>query len=278
MGAILRFATAEVGITGNAGDSAASSTAILENSGGEPVTVRLEVERPFEIETKVVTAPARGHVEIPVTARSVVAGTFQSPLKATGDGGTAIVLIKAEIAEPIQIRPAPPAPKPAPEKPEDRPSPNTPQPEENSPLIPTEARDIPNALGRFARGTGTDTAVIEWPASLGPAENLRIEQRVLSISDGEELQIGWSPLPAVAITTAGGQMTAALRSLKPGTLYTVRAVTGKDADSAALFTVDFATTPKKPIFTVARMRTPFLGVALCILLVSVWRARRAPPK
>ena len=80
------------------------------------------------------------------------------------------------------------------------------------------------------------------------------------------------------MTVAGERMTAALRGLKPGTLYTVRIVTGSDKDATVLFTADFKTTPKKPVFTVAKMRTPLLGIALCVLLFAVWRARRATPK
>ena len=98
VGAILQFATAEVSITGSAGDAIASS-AILENSGGEPVTVRLDVGRPFDLASRVVTAPARGRAEIPILARSENAGKFQSALKASGEGGSATVQVKAEIAE-----------------------------------------------------------------------------------------------------------------------------------------------------------------------------------
>ncbi len=277
VGAILQFATAEVSITGSAGDAIASS-AILENSGGEPVTVRLDVGRPFDLASRVVTAPARGRVEIPILARSENAGKFQSALKASGEGGSATVQVKAEIAEPVQIRRDARASPTEPEKKPENPPAEDASKDDDSPLIPTEAKDFPNALGKFARGTGTNTAVIEWPASLGPVENLRIEERVLSISDGDGLQIGWSPLPTAAITAAGGQMTVALRDLKPGTLYTVRIVTGSDKDATVLFTADFKTTPKKPVFTVAKIRTPFLGIALCVLLFAVWRARRATPK
>lgn len=279
VGAILKFSTDEISIKGSSGDEGAGATAILENSGGEPVTVRLDVERPFDLAARVVTAPARGRVEIPIVARSENAGIFQSALKASGEGGSASVQVKAEIAEPVQIRRDARTSPPAPVKNVDSAPAEVATVEDDSPLIPTEARDIPNALGKFARSTGTDTAVIEWPANLGPVEDLRIEERVLSISGAEELQIGWSPMTGATITQAGGQMMAALRALKPGTLYTVRIVGGREPkDATVLFTADFVTAPKKPIFTVAKMRMPLLAIALCVLLFAVWRARRATPK
>ncbi len=279
VGAILKFSTDEISIKGSSGDEGAGATAILENSGGEPVTVRLDVERPFDLAARVVTAPARGRVEIPIVARSENAGIFQSALKASGEGGSASVQVKAEIAEPVQVRRDARTSPPAPVKNVDSAPAEVATVEDDSPLIPTEARDIPNALGKFARSTGTDTAVIEWPANLGPVEDLRIEERVLSISGAEELQIGWSPMTGATITQAGGQMMAALRALKPGTLYTVRIVGGREPkDATVLFTADFVTAPKKPIFTVAKMRMPLLAIALCVLLFAVWRARRATPK
>ena len=278
VGAILKFATDELSMKGNAGDEAATGTAILENSGGEPVTVRLDVERPFDIATRVVTAPARGRVEIPVVVRSVDAGTFQSALKAIGEGGSAIVQVKAEIAEPPQIRADIRTTPAAPEKIPDSVTAENPRKDDDALLLPTDARDIPNMLGKFARSTGPDAAVIEWPASLGPVENAHVEERVLSLSGGNELEIGWSPLAHVAITAAGGQMTATLSGIKPGTIHTVRVVSGKGTDAAVLFTVEFTTAPKKAFFTFARMRTPLLGIALCALLFAVWRARRAAPK
>ncbi len=278
VGAILKFTSPEVSIKGDAGEQAASGTAILENSGGEPVTVLLDVAPPFDLGTKVVTAPARGRVEIRILARSVNAGTFQSELKASGEGGSAIVQVKAEITEPPQIRTqartSPSAPEKKPDTAEDT---NAPKEDQQS-LIPAEARDVPNMLGKFARGTGTDTALIEWPASLGPTDNLRIEARELSLSDGGELQIGWSSLASVTITPTGEQMTAALRGLKPGTLYTVRVVAGGETEPTVLFTADFATARKKPIFTFSTMRMPLLGVALGVLLFVVWRARNPKPR
>ncbi len=275
VGAILKFTATEVNISASAGDAAAGTTAILENSGGEAVTVRLDVERPFEVATRVVTAPARGRVEIPIIARDAKAGTFRSALKAVGEGGSAIVQVNAEISEPAHIRPeARSTPPAAEDKPDSTPAESAPK-ESDSLLIPTDVREVPNILGKFARGTGTETAVLDWPANLGAVENLRIEERVLSISDGGDLQIGWSPLPPAKLAPEGDHMTAELRGLRPGTLYTVRVVAGKDADAAVLFTADFQTSAKKPFITISS-RTPLLTVTLCVLLFAVWRARRAP--
>ena len=272
VGPILKFSGNGVSI---AGQAMASGVAILENAGGEAVTVRLDVGRPFEVETLVTTAPARGRVEIPISVRDAGTGIFRSSLKATGEGGSATVAVMAEITEPSRMRTAAPAPIAQEENVTGAaPAESAPQDSE-TPLIPQNVREIPNALGKYGRGTGTHTATLDWPANLGPVENLRIEEQVLSFSTNEELQIGWSPLTAASITSSGGRVTAELRGLKPGTLYTVRVVTAKDTDTSVLFTTDFRTLARKPIFT-ASQRTPLLVLALIALACAIWRARRAP--
>ncbi len=281
--AVLKFASEEVSITGTADERSPSGTAILENSGGEPVTVRLDVDRPFEIEPRVVTAPARGRVEIPILVRGSGAGTFRSSLKAIGDGGSAVSLVKAEIVEasekrepsrPLSSAPAAPAASENTTR-RSNDAPNDPPTKEGEPLpVTQEVREIPNAFGKFARGTGTTTAHLEWPATLGPVENLRIEERVLSLDDVGDLQIGWAPLPGVTIIPTADRVTAELRGLTPGTLYTIRVQSGKDADATTLFASDFWTEAKKPFFTESS-RTPLLGAALCVLLFAIWRSRRA---
>ena len=275
VGAILKFAADEVSITGSAGGAAAGGIAILENSGGEAVTVRLDVERPFDVETRVVTAPARGRTEIPIVVRDSGAGTFRSSLKAIGEGGSAVMLVKAEIAEAAETPAAVRASTAIGQNKSDA-SPAEITPEANEPpLIPRNEREIPNMLGKFARNIGTRSAILDWPANLGPLENARIEKRVLSFSDNDELQIGWSPLTDVSITPAAERVTAELRGLQPGTFHTVRVVTGKDADPSVLFTTDFWTAAKKPFFT-GSLRTPLLVVALAVLAYAIWRSRRAP--
>ena len=280
VGAILKFSADELNITGNAGDTSVSGIAILENSGGEPVTVRLDVERPFEIETRVVTAPARGRVEIPILVRDSGAGTFRTSLKAIGEGGSAVALVKAEVAEAVEKREVPrnttaaPAAKRKPDTKSDDTADENPVKENEAAQPSQEAREIPNAFGKFARGTGPDTAVLDWPANLGPAENLRIEERVLSFSESDELQIGWTPLPGAIIKPIADRVSAELHGLKPQTLHTIRVLSGKDADATVLFAADFWTAPKKPIFTESP-GTLLLVIALCVLLFAIWRSRRA---
>lgn len=277
VGAILKFSADELNITGNAGDTSASGTAILENSGGEPVTVRLDVEQPFAIETRVVTAPARGRVEIPILIRDARAGTFRTSLKAIGEGGSAVALVKAEIGEAAEKRVATRTAEPAAESRLADTGTETAPKENETAQIPQDVREIPNVFGKFARGTGAETAILDWPANLGAVENLRIEERVLSLSDAGDLQIGWSPLPAVSIKLNAERVAAELHGLRPKTLYTVRVLSGKDADAAVLFAADFWTAPKKPFFTESPS-TPLLVIALCVLLFAIWRSRRTAQK
>ena len=274
VGGILKFSADAVSITGSA-DATASGVAILENSGGEAITVRLDVVRPFEVENRVVIAPPRGRVEIPLSVRDAGPGTFRSTLKAAGEGGSASVAVMAEISEPPARRTAAVAPKTTEENRSRSEPAESAQQDDETTLISQNAREIPNALGKFARATGANSATIEWPASLGPIENARVEERVLSFSGNDELQIAWSPLAATGIAPGAGRATAELRGLKPGTFYTVRVVTGKDADSSVLFTADFWTAPKKPLYS-GSLRTPLLVLALAVLAYAIWRARHVP--
>ena len=274
VGAILKFSASEVTLDGNPAGATGSGVAILENSGGETITVRLDVGHPFEVETRVVTAPPRGRVEIPIFVRDATAGTFRSTLKAAGEGGSATVLVMAEISEPPAPRKTAPAPE-ATEEARSRSEPAESAEDNGTDLIPQNARETPNALGKFARATGMNSATLDWPASLGSLENARVEARVLSLSANEDLQIAWSPLASVSITPGTEHVTAELRGLKPGTFYTVRVVTGKEADASVLFTTDFWTVAKKPFFT-RSLRTPLLVAALGVLAYAVWRSRRAP--
>ena len=274
VGAILKFSASEVAFAGNTAGATGSGVAILENRGGEAVTVRLDVGHPFQVETRVVTAPPRGRVEIPISVRDATAGTFRSTLKAAGEGGSATVPVRAEISEPPAPRKAAPAPE-ATEEARSRSEPAESAEENGTHLIPQNAREIPNALGKFARATGMNSATLDWPESLGPLENARVEARVLSLSANGDLQTAWSPLAIVSITPGPERVAAELRGLKPGTFYTVRVVTGKDGDTSVLFTTDFWTAAKKPLYT-GSLRTPLLVVALCVLAYAIWRSRRVP--
>ncbi len=275
VGPILKFAAAEVAVAGGSAGTEARGSATLENSGGEALTVRLDIDPPFDVEQRVVTAPAHGRVEIPVILRGKEAGSFRGNLKAHGDGGFAVVPVKAEIAG---ASPAP-ANERAPALAENGSPNSSPKEEKRQPqeglVFPEEVREVPNALGRFARATGTSTAALDWPASLGPVNRARIEERKLSLAaESGELQIGWAPISEASIAPGEERVTAELRGLKPGTLYTVRVVNGNDADAFVLFTADFWTAPKAPFFT-PPMRTGLIVVALMALLAAIWRTRRA---
>ncbi len=274
VGGILKFSKGEVAVTGSA-DDVASGIAILENSGGEPITVRLDAERPFEVENRVVTAPARGSVEVAILVRNAVPGIFRSTLKAAGEGGSALVSLSANISESTPSGKPAPAPRIAEENFSRADSVESGAPETEAGFISQNVRETPNALGRFARATGPSTATLDWPANLGSLDNVRIEERVLSLAANDELQIAWSPIAEVSITPERERVRAELRGLKPGRLYTVRVMTGKDADARALFSADFHTPPKKPLYE-GSPTTPLLIFTLGDLLFALWRSGRAP--
>lgn len=271
IGAILKFTGAEASIAGTVAQGEAVGSVTLENSGAEPVTARLDVEPPFDVRTRVVTAPANGRVEIPVNVRFTGPGKFQTTLKAVSDAATAQIPVRAEISE--GITPAsPPAPSSRETPTEEEAVKVKASPAQDEPQNPVEAREVPNALGRFARGTGTDTATIEWPASFGYA-GIRIEERTLAINaDGDDLQVGWIPIKNATMSREGETVRAGLRGLAPGILHTVRVLRGNGAEAEVLFTVDFWTAAKPPFFTASLLRW-LLFAALLALLAAVWRAR-----
>jgi len=142
------------------------------------------------------------------------------------------------------------------------------------PPIPMNVREIPNALGRFARNVGMTSATLDWPVHIGDGTQLRAEERVLSLAPDGKLQIGWSPLDEVTVARTAGRVNAELRGLAPGTYYAVRIVSGDAASPTVLFASDFRTVPKKPFYS-GSLLTPFLVLTLGALAYAVWHSRRA---
>ena len=273
VGAILKFSKETLDLRANAGDAEARETAVLENSGAEAATVQLDFSPPFEVEPRVVTVPAGGRVDVPVFIRNPKQGNHHSVLKIASEEKSAVMQITASIGAAGEARTR--APRSAPlESVEARtPSEEIKRVEESASSIPQDLRETPNALGRFAKITGADTAKLEWPAEIGGPENARVEERVLSLSPTDELFVDWVPFPNATITTAGESVTAELRGLKPDTIYTVRVIAGNAVDPAIIFTSDFWT-PQKPSFFKGSPRSYFLAGALAILVVAIWRERK----
>lgn len=277
VGAILKFAGDKVSIVGTAGGISASGSATLENSGGESVTVRLDIEPPFELETTVVMVPGRGRLEIPIRAPHAGPGSYRATLKTAGEGVPAVVEITAELApQTTAVIPATVRPTQEAAKLEERPDASAAQ-DTSLPWMPATAQEIPNALGKFARQIGTDFVILDWPSSLGVAADVRLVERVLSLSTDGELQVEWAPVRNVRVAAGSDRVTAEIRDLKPASLYTIRAVSESGADPATLFTTEFWTLPKKPLFNFG-WRTPALVMALAALALSIWRSRRMPKK
>jgi len=273
VGPILKFVGDKVSIAGNAGGISASGSATLENSGGEAVTVRLDIESPFELDRRVVTVPGRGRLEIPIRAPGAGPGSYRANLKTAGAGVPAVVEVTAELSPQASVSSPRESLRPVPAKSEEVPD-ATASPDPALPWMPMTLRELPNGMGKFARQIGADSAVLNWPAEIGAAD-ARLEERVMSLTVDEQLQIDWAPLGNVRIAAAGDRVTAEIRHLTPGSFHTIRAVSGKGADATILFTVEFWTPRKKALFNVG-WRTPALVLALAALLFAIWRSRRVP--
>jgi len=274
VGAIVKFAGERVSIAGMAGGISASGSATIENSGGEPATVQLDIDPPFELDTRVITVPGRGSKEIPIRAPRAAPGVYRTSLRAMGEGTAEQLEVTAELTSQASAEaPKSDAPPPETEK-IDADSEASEPADALPPWMPRTFQEIPNAMGKLARRSGEDSATLEWPASLGVPADARLEERVLSPGQDDQLQIDWVPLAHVRIAAEGDRVTAELQGLKPGWFYTVRAVSGQGADVTTFFTTDFWTRPKKPLLDVG-WRSPALTLALAVLAYSIWRTRRA---
>ena len=280
VGAILKFAKDAVHIRGVAGGISAAGSATLENSGGEAATVRLDIDPPFEIESRVVTVPGRGTIDIPIRAPGAGPGSHRGRMRVAGEGQTASVELIAELA----ARDAP-VPRgelakmtvpdaPASGTPAVVPVAKTERPPVDSALIPMTLQDIPNTLGRFGRATGPDSAVIEWPAELTQDGVVRFEERILSLGEDDQLKIDWRPLPHARLEKVDAKVIAEFRGLAPATLYTVRVMAGNGADAGVAFTSDFQTPREEPMFDIG-WRVPSLLAALAVLAYLVRKRRKA---
>ncbi|MEQ1851487.1 MAG: hypothetical protein ABMA01_07835 [Chthoniobacteraceae bacterium] len=270
--ALLRFAAGgrlfEKVTPGEATDSVAK----LENLGGKAVSVRLEVDPPFQLRTQTAVVPPNGSVDIPVRLPSVEPGLRKAKLSARAEGQVASVEISADVpAGPVRLAPDIVAAPPVPEVSAKQPDPDA---QEAPPAMPATLKEHPNGLGDFARATGPTSAFIDWPVSLGGSVSPLVEQRLLSLSPEDELVIKWARVHGVTFRQQGDRMRAELTGLEPASLHTMRVVTDRGETSEVVFTVHFWTPPKKPLFEI-NWRLAALIAAAGTFLYLLWRRRKS---
>lgn len=261
------------------GEMARKGVVQVENRSEEEVVVavsagaRLVVGKSFAV-------PARGRAMVPIAADAAVASAFDEPVILQAKGWRAEVSVHAEA---LQAAAEPPAsvvekrPPPAAAVAEVAAAPVAeaagPPVKEALPAVPAHIQNMsanfPKLVKNYARATSPTSAVIEWPADLSPAKDLRFQVREMSLDAAGELKVTWDDLPSPGIKEAAGLLRVELRDLAPGQPYTLRAMRGAET----VFSVQFLTPPRKPLIQIG-WRPVFLAVLSAFLCWFAWRKWR----
>jgi hypothetical protein len=134
--------------------------------------------------------------------------------------------------------------------------------------------EFPNGKGNFVRDLTPQSAALEWPAELGPAVNLSLEERQYTVGPGGQLEVNWLPLPGISFKTGGNPVRAEMPKLEPDRTYTVRVRSGADT----LFTSQFKTPVKPPFISISwqTMTLSALFIALAVVSWIRWKGRSRP--
>ncbi len=124
-----------------------------------------------------------------------------------------------------------------------------------------------------------DTVTLEWPASLSPATNFRLELRQFSQGADGNLQVTWLELRELEIKREGANYVTTIRALKPAQSSTVHVLPIKDSGEPdkRLFTISFTTPPKAPLLpkiTLLRVLFAALLGLFAWQAVTRWRRRQ----
>jgi hypothetical protein len=252
----------------------AEATAVLENSGGVPAAVMVRVDAPFELSAAGVEVPAQGKVSVPVRFRAAKGGSYSAVLVAETGGAMERLTLAVEAANAPETRTAPELRHAANGTASDAASEAATAPKEstrpaaggrNSDFTgPVPPADAPTSMGRYTRDITAKSAVLEWPATLGPGASLAVQERQLSLGKDGALVIQWTPVAAVFSETADVRR-AELKDLRPDQLYIVRVQSAGES----VFTTKFVTPQKKPLIDIG-WRSLFITAMVIGFGVVLW--------
>ena len=277
VGAVLQFVKNDALFRGTAAGKTGEGTAMLENLGGKEASVRLAIAPPFELSSQTATVPANGRMEIPIRLAESRAGIHAATLTAATEGQTARLEIRAEVTEAATLaqqsgnaRDESPAPQIAPEESDKAATPAASAESEENSFLPNSLPEIPNIPGTNVTDIKPVSAVIAWTPDLGKPADLHFEERVLFISDDDELRARWVRCATTAMAPETGRMRAKVTGLAPKTIHAIRAVSGEGEAAATVFTVQFHT-PEKAPFIQLEPRSMALSAAIGLLAFLGWR-------
>lgn len=241
----------------------------LENSGGLPVTVAMRVEAPFEVSAAGVQVPAKGTARVPVRLLAKAPGVVSATLVADSGTDSERLPLQVEAAPASDSPPPPRAPseKPtAPEVPVSVPKAEIEAAPSLESLPPPNMAEVPGKMGKYVRDITAASALVEWPASVGPGEALAVDERLVTKGPDGMPVVQWRAIPSTQISEAAGLRRATLQKLRPGSLYVIR-VTSK---GQPVFATKFITLPDKPWLDIS-WRGVLLIALLAILGAVGWR-------
>jgi hypothetical protein len=254
----------------------AELSAVLENRGGQPASVKVRVEPPFEVVEKELNLPAAGKATVRITASALSPGQQKAVLRAEGEGISEAFTVNVEVGDTSPAPPPPTVPAGSVVKPvkktaekENSAEADPPQRSVNAMnwIQPVGREEHPNALGRFAKDIGPYRATLVWPASLGSSDNLSIEERRLAVAADGGLVVTWLPLAGVSFDVAGDPRRAELPRLEPARPYVVRVRSGDET----LFTAQFSTLPKPPWYPFGWQSTTITLLLAALVGGGWWR-------
>jgi hypothetical protein len=264
LGAMLRFAGDPPAFAAGAAGARMEGSAVIENTGGEPAAVTLRAAAPFVVLDETVALPPKGRAEVRLAILNPAPGRHAAELVAEYDGASVKLPLTAEVASP----PVPASTPPEPGDMKDEPAP-VPAPAVRGAIPPPAGlQDFPNGRGNFARDVKPASAALEWPRELGPAEELRVEERVLSLGPDGGMVIDWKPMPR-AVFRSGSPMRAELPGLTSGRLYTVRVVSGAET----VFTAQFGTPVKPPFIDIGWRGGALIALFAVLAALGWWKWR-----
>jgi hypothetical protein len=157
-------------------------------------------------------------------------------------------------------------------------SPETETPAPDQPRITADQRasapawmsDAKLPQGVKVRETTPTSATVEWPASMSPATNFRVDLRQLARSEDGGVRVTWLELGGVEIKQAGQNYAMTIHGLQPGQPWTVRVLPIAASGEAGqrLFAVDFFTPPKQSILP---RISPLKGLICALVLLVGWQ-------
>jgi hypothetical protein len=281
---ILRSAAAEIDFGQAAAAQPARASLEIQNVGGTEGFWRLEPAAPVSAEPAEARLAPGEKKKIGLTLLSPEPGQFRSLLTLRGEGQAVALPFKALVTTPSPPR-----------RPATRAGVRALQtsslaagsrsgPLDDRAMADTSTQRPGRPLARDVAGVrpveiGRSRAVLEWPASLSPAKEFRIESRQLSLDAKRDLKIEWTEESAVRTRFEGGRVRAQISNLKPGSGYMFRVVPlgVGSGPGKPLFSMSLQTAPKLRLRDIVTLPRVLAGLLVICLSVLGWQKYLARP-